>query len=83
MFACVGSPSAKSASRCVTTITERQAGERTAGFVQERLYAGVRLECLYRDDLAYGQLAQEIAKGELEDDEHFDSAPLDGWLSDI
>jgi hypothetical protein len=51
--------------------------------VQEQQDVGVKLGYLYRDDLAYGQLADEIANGELEDDEDFDRAPLDGCLSDI
>jgi hypothetical protein len=50
---------------------------------QEQPGVGMELGYLYRDDLAYGQLADEIANGELEDDEHFNRAPLDGWLSDI
>ena len=40
-------------------------------------------EYLYRDDLAYGQLAIEIANGELEAGGEADLPPLDGWLADV
>ena len=60
-----------------------ESGEHPAGVAQEQPDAGVQLEYLYRDDLAYGQLAKEIANGELDDDDRFDNAPLDGGLSDI
>jgi hypothetical protein len=44
---------------------------------------GAEPEYLYRDDLAYGQLADELANGMLEDDEELDLPPLDGWLADV
>jgi hypothetical protein len=44
---------------------------------------GAEPEYLYRDDLAYGQLAIEIANGELEADQEADLPPLDGWLADV
>ena len=44
---------------------------------------GAEPEYLYRDDLAYGQLAIEIANGELEAGDEGDLPPLDGWLADV
>ena len=45
--------------------------------------SGAEPEYLYRDDLAFGQLAIEIANGELEANEEADLPPLDGWLADV
>jgi hypothetical protein len=33
--------------------------------------------------LAYGQIADEIPQGDLEDDQELDLPPLDGWLADV
>ena len=51
-------------------------------FVQDS-NSGAEPEYLYRDDLAYGQLASEIAGGGLEAEEEADLQPLDGWFSDV
>ena len=45
--------------------------------------SGAEPEYLYRDDLAFGQLATEIANGELEAGQEADLPPLDGWLYDV
>jgi hypothetical protein len=59
------------------------AAEALAGKEAHANDPGAEPEYLYRDDLAYGQIADEIAQGELEDDQEFDLPPLDGWLADV
>jgi hypothetical protein len=62
---------------------EKTGAPQASGQKAEADGAGAELEYLYRDDLAYGQLAIEITDGELEANEDADPPPLDGWLSDM